>query len=76
MGIVESPRSILGLPRWSEDPTHILGALSNYLHLKDANLAPEVQFQRERKRLKTCSPNWSREQGTRAGCAVGLFTSS
>ncbi|HCI79647.1 MAG TPA: phosphoenolpyruvate synthase, partial [Ktedonobacter sp.] len=36
----------LGLPRWSEDPTHILGALSNYLHLKDANLAPNVQFQR------------------------------
>ncbi len=36
----------LGLPRWSEDPTHILGALSNYLHLKDANLAPDVQFQR------------------------------
>src|SRR6266700_1377950 len=36
----------LGLPRWSEDPTHILGALSNYLQLKDANLAPDVQFQR------------------------------
>ena len=36
----------LGLPRWSEDPTHILGALGNYLHLKDANLAPDVQFQR------------------------------
>src|SRR3989440_11975226 len=36
----------LGLPRWSEDPTHILGALSNFLQLKDANLAPDVQFER------------------------------
>ncbi|GCF09840.1 PEP/pyruvate-binding domain-containing protein [Dictyobacter arantiisoli] len=36
----------LGLPRWSEDPTHILGALSNYLHLNDPSLAPPVQFQR------------------------------
>ena len=36
----------LGLPRWSEDPTHLLGALSNYLQLKDANLAPDVQFER------------------------------
>ncbi len=36
----------LGLPRWSEDPTHILGALSNYLDLNDPSLAPPVQFQR------------------------------
>jgi len=36
----------LGLPRWSEDPTHILGALSNYLHMDDPSLAPPVQFQR------------------------------
>jgi pyruvate,water dikinase len=36
----------LGLPCWSEDPTHLLGALSNYLHLNDASLAPPVQFQR------------------------------
>ncbi len=36
----------LGLPRWSEDPTHILGALANYLQLKDPDLAPDVQFHR------------------------------
>ena len=35
----------LGLPRWSEDPTHILGALANYLHVNDPSLAPPVQFQ-------------------------------
>lgn len=36
----------LGLPRWSEDPSHLLGALANYLRLDDASLAPDIQFQR------------------------------
>lgn len=36
----------IGLPRWSDDSTHILGALVNYLRLKDANLAPNVLFAR------------------------------
>ncbi len=36
----------LGLPRWSEDPTHILGVLANYLQLQDPALAPDVQFRR------------------------------
>lgn len=34
----------LGLPRWSEDPMHLLGVLANYLQLKDPDLAPDVQF--------------------------------
>jgi pyruvate,water dikinase len=36
----------IGTPRWSEDPTHILGALSNYVRLGDDALAPDVQFAR------------------------------
>src|SRR5262249_39912640 len=36
----------LGLPRWAEDPTHILGVLANYLQLTDPHLAPDVQFRR------------------------------
>src|SRR3989441_11016815 len=36
----------LGLSRWSEDPTHILGVLTNYLQVKNPDLAPDVQFQR------------------------------
>jgi pyruvate,water dikinase len=36
----------LGLPRWSEDPTHILGVLANYLRLDNPELAPDVQFRR------------------------------
>jgi len=36
----------LGLPRWSEDPSHLLGALANYLRLDDTSVAPDIQFQR------------------------------
>jgi rifampicin phosphotransferase len=36
----------LGMPRWSGDPTHVLGALANYLRLEDPALAPDVQFAR------------------------------
>lgn len=36
----------LGLPRWRDDPSHILGALVNYLRLGDAHLAPDKQFAR------------------------------
>ena len=34
----------LGMPRWSDDPTHILGVLANYLRLDDPALAPDRQF--------------------------------
>src|SRR5919204_5086114 len=36
----------LGLPRWSEDPAHILGAIANYQRLDDPSLAPDAQFAR------------------------------
>ena len=36
----------LGLPRWSEDPTYIMGVLANYLRLEDPQAAPDVQFDR------------------------------
>ena len=36
----------IGVPRWSEDPTHILGALANYARLDDDALAPDAQFAR------------------------------
>ena len=34
----------LGMPRWSDDPGHILGVLVNYLKLDDPALAPDRQF--------------------------------
>ncbi|WP_327105355.1 PEP/pyruvate-binding domain-containing protein [Nonomuraea glycinis] len=37
----------LGVPRWSEDPAHILGVLANYLRMDGgADLAPEALFAR------------------------------
>jgi pyruvate,water dikinase len=34
----------VGMPRWSDDPTHIVGVLANYLRLQDPDLAPDAQF--------------------------------
>ncbi len=36
----------LGLPRWTEDPAHLLGALANYLALDEAAAAPDARFRR------------------------------
>lgn len=36
----------LGLPRWSEDPTHILNVVKNYLLLEDRAMAPDALFRR------------------------------
>jgi phosphohistidine swiveling domain-containing protein len=42
----------LGLPRWSEDPTYIMGVLANYLRLDDPQAAPDVQFGRATREAK------------------------
>jgi phosphohistidine swiveling domain-containing protein len=34
----------VGMPRWFDDPTHIVGVLANYLRLPDGALAPDEQF--------------------------------
>ncbi|OAE00997.1 PEP/pyruvate-binding domain-containing protein [Arthrobacter sp. OY3WO11] len=36
----------LGMPRWSEEPEHILGMVSNYLRVEDPEQAPDRQFAR------------------------------
>jgi pyruvate,water dikinase len=36
----------IGVPRWRDDPTHILGSLANYLALGDGGLAPDIAFAR------------------------------
>ncbi|MFJ4210768.1 PEP/pyruvate-binding domain-containing protein [Paenarthrobacter sp. NPDC089675] len=36
----------LGMPRWSEDPTHILGVIANYLRLEPGAAAPDQQFEK------------------------------
>jgi rifampicin phosphotransferase len=36
----------LGLPRWSDDPRHLLGVLANYLRLDNPDAAPDAVFAR------------------------------
>ena len=36
----------LGMPRWSDDPAHILGVLANYLRLDNPEMAPDAIFAR------------------------------
>src|SRR6266571_2332026 len=66
----------LGLPRWSEDPTHILGVLANYLQLKDPDLAPNVQFHRgaqEAEAMVATLTRRARRKGWLRGMLVGFF---
>lgn len=39
----------VGMPRWSDDPTYLLGVLANYLRLTDPDLAPDTQFTTSRR---------------------------
>jgi pyruvate,water dikinase len=34
----------LGMPRWADDPSHLLGVLANYLRSEDPGLAPDAVF--------------------------------
>jgi pyruvate,water dikinase len=36
----------LGMPRWAEEPDHVLGMISNYLQVHDPEQAPDRQFAR------------------------------
>ncbi len=36
----------LGMPRWSDDPSHLFGVLGGYLQLTDATTAPDLHFAR------------------------------
>ncbi|HJQ28676.1 MAG TPA: PEP/pyruvate-binding domain-containing protein, partial [Rubrobacter sp.] len=68
----------LGLPRWSEDPTYILGVIANYLRLDDPRAAPDVQFRRATReaeemvaRLTRRAARKGRLRGTLVGFLLG-----
>ena len=66
----------LGLPRWSEDPTYILGVLANYLQLNDPDQAPDVQFQRgaqEAEAMFATLTRRARRTGWLRGVLVSFF---
>ncbi|EWM11455.1 LOW QUALITY PROTEIN: pyruvate, water dikinase, partial [Kutzneria sp. 744] len=53
----------LGMPRWSDDPAHILGVLANYLRLDDADAAPDAQFRRGAAEAEAMIQSLSRKAG-------------
>jgi pyruvate,water dikinase len=66
----------LGLPRWSEDPTYIMGILANYLRLDDSELAPDVQFRRAAMEAKEMVAELTRRasrKGRLRGALVGFL---
>ena len=67
----------LGMPRWSDDPTHILGVLANYLRVEDPALAPDRQFDKAAReaeaqveRLVAAAGQRSRLRGTLVRAAL------
>ncbi|HEX2181549.1 MAG TPA: PEP/pyruvate-binding domain-containing protein [Rubrobacteraceae bacterium] len=66
----------LGLPRWSEDPTYILGVLANYLRHNDPELAPDVQFRRAERQAEEMVVDLTRRasrKGRLRGTLVGFL---
>ena len=66
----------LGLPRWSEDPTYILGVLANYLRLDDPELAPDIQFRRAAQEAEEMVADLTRRasrKGRLRGALVGFL---
>ena len=66
----------LGLPRWSEDPTYILGVLANYLRLDDPQAAPDIQFgraTREAEEMVAELTRRARRKGRLRGALVGFL---
>jgi rifampicin phosphotransferase len=66
----------LGLPRWREDPTHILGVLANYLQLNDPALAPDAQFRRGAQEAEAMVADLTQRathKGRLRGMLVGFF---
>ncbi|MHC1557960.1 PEP/pyruvate-binding domain-containing protein [Actinomycetospora sp. C-140] len=62
----------LGLPRWSEDPTHLLGVLANYVRLDDTERAPDAVFARSTAEAEATIAELARRAGGVRGRVVAL----
>jgi phosphohistidine swiveling domain-containing protein len=65
----------VGVPRWAEDPAHILGVLGNYLRLEDADKAPDAVFARgaaQAEAMVATLCDRARRRGMLRGRAVGF----
>ena len=55
----------LGMPRWSDDPSHLLGVISNYLRLREDEIDPVIQFQHAEAQAATAIADLSRRASVR-----------
>jgi rifampicin phosphotransferase len=65
----------VGVPRWAEDPAHVIGVLGNYLRLEDVDRAPHVVFARgaaEAESMVRTLTDRARRRGRVRGRAVGF----
>jgi pyruvate,water dikinase len=65
----------VGVPRWAEEPTHVMGVLGNYLRLDDPGRAPDVLFARgaaEAEAMVTTLTNRARRRSPVRARAVGF----
>ncbi|MDQ0076411.1 PEP/pyruvate-binding domain-containing protein [Arthrobacter oryzae] len=62
----------LGMPRWSDDPGHVLGVLANYLKLDDPALAPDRQFANAAREAEARIEQLTAAAGSRGGPAARL----
>ncbi|GAA3670329.1 phosphoenolpyruvate synthase [Arthrobacter ginkgonis] len=65
----------LGMPRWSDDPAHLLGVIANYLRLPAGHPTPETQFARAAAEAEAKVADLTaraRARGRLRGAAVGL----
>jgi phosphohistidine swiveling domain-containing protein len=65
----------IGMPRWSEDPAHVLGVLANYLRLSDQERASDVVFARGATQAEALVADLTaraRRRGRLRGRLVGL----
>ncbi|MFC5137145.1 PEP/pyruvate-binding domain-containing protein [Actinomycetospora rhizophila] len=62
----------LGLPRWSDDPAHLLGVLANYVRLDDPARAPDVVFARSAAEAEVTVDALARRAGGLRGRVVAF----
>jgi pyruvate,water dikinase len=65
----------VGVERWAENPTHILGVLANYLRVEDAEHAPDAVFARsaaEAEAMVATLTGRARRRGRLRGRLVGF----
>jgi pyruvate,water dikinase len=65
----------VGVPRWAEDPTHVLGVLGNYLRLDGAARAPDAVFARgaaQAESMVAALADRARRRGPLRGRAVAV----